>query len=293
MQEIDFTLYADKAQSRVLAFTNQDDSIYDFTGSTVVMKLYLSTTPTEITGSINVVTGRVTFNFTTVHTDNVGIYEHLIEETKSDTSVVPLTRGNCNITTYLPVSSSIAAFLETELPADITPLESYVNQRVLYWRYFLMGAFGITEANVNIDSAWTMLTNALVAKLVAYDTLLLAARGNLLHILGGDYTSTTSSTSQGGIQEIETGPARVKYFPTGDTIQQVFNTSTNGTSVLDTLISDICGLASKLGVKVPMCKGNKIVMYPRYYQNEDWHLPTLDEEYDSDTTVPSQGSTED
>lgn len=292
MKEIDFPLYADKAQSRTFGFTNLDDSIYDFTGSTVVLKLYLDPEiPTDIGGSIVILTGKVTFNFTTTHTDNIGIYEYLIEETKSDTSKLIIGGGNILIKEYVPFSETIEAYLNTELPADITLTENYRIQRITYWRRFLMDAFDIPVDQINIDASWTVMQNAFIAKLVAYDALMLAARGNLLHILGGDYSSTTTSSSDGGIRSIETGPARVEYFPTGDTIQKIFSTSSTGTTVLDTLISDICGLASFLKVKVPMCKGNKITINPLYYQNEDWHIPTLDEQIeDTGSTVVSQGS---
>ena len=136
---------------------------------------------------------------------------------------------------------------------------------------------------MNIDSAWPVMVNALIAKLVAYDALMLAAKGSLLHFLGGDYTQ---STGQGGpISKIETGPSNVEYHSISSALEQLLKGGAQG-STLDGLTSDICGLASFLKVKVPMCKGRKMILGPKYYQNQDW-LRVTDAE-----TVVSQGSTE-
>lgn len=285
MKELDFILYSGKNQTKTFIFTNLDDTIYNFTGSTVVMNVYVDPlSPMVISGTITIATGRVLFNFPGVDFSIPGIYEYIIEETKSDTTKVPLIRGNLKVEEYIPFSQAIDAFLDTDLPADITLDENYKMQRILYWRTFLASAFYIPQASINTDSAWSMMANALISKLVAYDALMRAAKGSLLHLLSTSSSTTTSSTT-GGIQEIETGPARVRFFQPSETMQQVFSsTSKEGFSVLDTLISDICGLANFLKVKVPMCKGNKVVINPQRYVNTDW-LPatTLDD------TVTSQG----
>jgi hypothetical protein len=287
MKEIDFTLYADKTGSRTFGFTNQDNSIYDLTGSIVDMLLYLDpSSPVTISGTINIITGKVTFTFNTSNTDNTGIYEYIIEETKLNTSKVLLTRGNIIIKEYVPFSLSVEAFLATELPIDITLNDNFVTQKIIYWRTFLMSAFNIST--IYNDSVWSPMQNALIAKLVAYEVLTLAAKGSLLSVLGGTYNTTTSS-SEGGVKRIVTGPAEVEFFPAGDTIQQIFKQDTAGNSVLDSLVKDICGLASFLKVKVPMCKYVNVIIGPKYYQNANWHMPTAEE---IENTVISQGSIE-
>jgi hypothetical protein len=284
MKELDFILYTNKNQVKTFVFTNLDDTIYDLTGSTVDMYIYIDpSSPLVLSGVITIATGRVLFNFPAVDFTLPGIWEYLIEETKTDSSNVALIRGNIKVEDYIPFSQSIDAFLDTDLPVDITLEANYKIQRILYWRTFLAPAFYIPAGNINTDSAWPMMANALIAKLVSYDTLMLAAKGSLLHLLGTT-SSTSSTTTTGGIQEIETGPARVRFFQPSETMQQVFSsTSKGGFSVLDTLISDICGLANYLKVKVPMCRGSKVVLHPKYYQNPAWDITTLDE------IVPSQG----
>jgi len=280
IREIDFPLYLGKNQSKMFGFTNDDDTIYNMTGSTVKLYLYLTSTPLEISGAITLLTGKVVFNFLSTDLVIEGKYEYRIEETKLDSSKIPLIQGNILLKSYIPFSETIEAYLATELPANITLTENYRVQRITYWKRFLMGAFGVVEGNINIDSSWTVMQNALIAKLVAYDALMLAAKGSLLHFFGGDYTQ---ESGQGGpISKIETGPANVEFFSTGQILEQLMKAGPQG-SALDTLSSDICGLAQFLKVKLPMCKYAVNIPF-RFYTNEDFKLYPTEE-----TTVVSQG----
>lgn len=278
MRELDFILYKDKAQVKIFGFTNDDDTVYDMTGSTVNLLFYKTSTPEEIAGSITLLTGKISFTFTDTQTDTLGIYEYLVEETKQDLSKVILSKGNIVVKDYVPFSNSVESFLDTELPTNIKLEENYRNQRLTYWRRFLMDAFSITEANLEVESSWPIMANALLAKLIAYDALTLAAKGSLLQFMGGDFTKLTG---QGGpIKKIETGPSNVEFYSVMDTIDKLLKPSPSGTTVLEMLSGDICGLAAKLKVKLPMCKDTSWVnpIVPQYYQNPDWAYPTLEEE---------------
>ena len=230
MRELDFVLYKDKPQVKTFGFTNEDDSIYDLTGSTVKLLFYKTETPTEITGSVTLLTGKVSFTFTESDADTLGIYEYIIEETKQDLSIVKLSMGNLVIRDYVPFSNTVDSFLETELPASIKLEENYKNQRLSYWRRFLMDAFNIAEADLETDSVWPIMVNALMAKLIAYDALLLAAKGSLLQFMGGDFTKLAG---QGGpIKKIETGPSNVEFYSVMDTIDKLLKPSASGSTVL-------------------------------------------------------------
>jgi hypothetical protein len=214
-----------------------------------------------------------------------GKYEYLIEETKQDLSKVPLTKGNLSLAEYIPFSESIEAYLASELPTDITLTEDYRSQRITYWRRFLMNAFYVGEGNLNVDSAWQPMQNAFIAKLVAYDVLILAAKGSIMHIFGTATIHNTSPSSGGDIKKIVTGPAEVEFFSAGDGLEKIMKAGPQG-SALDTLISDICGLANFLKVKVPMCKAVAVPFFPKFYTNEDFKL------HPEETTVVSQGTIE-
>lgn len=283
--EIDIGLVKDKAVNKTFVFTD-DDGVYDFTDSTVILRLYKET-PVEIDCTFDLATGTVTVPFTTAHTDTLGLFEYVIEETKADTSVIPLVKGNIEILDYVPFSQNIEAFLASELPSNLTLTSNYRNQRIMYWRLFLQSAFDIPDEDLNTESAWPTLVNILFAKLVVYDAMMLAATGSFIHFLGGSYTST--STLSGNTKSVETGPTKVEYYDISSSAKNALTSSGGGVSMLDVLKSSICGLSNKLRVKLPMCDAKNKVISPKYYQNPDWDYVKLSEMDDFIETTPSQG----
>lgn len=287
IKEIDFKLINSKSESKVFKFTNADGTVYDMAGSSVKCLLYLTSTPTEIVCVVDTVTGKITVPFSGTHTINNGVFEYIIEETKATLDVIPLVRGNISIVDYVPFSESIQAYLNSEVPANMVLSEDYRNQRIFFWRRILQSAFNISDADLNIEEKWPILVNALLAKLVVYDALILAAKGNLMGFFGGSFTSS-ESTGQGGIKSVETGPTKVEYFPVGDTLETIFKPNSQGISVLDTFKEGICSLAEFLRVKFYICPERKTIMGPRVYKNPDWDYPTLfDIVYKND--IVSQG----
>jgi len=287
VKEIDFKLVKDKIESKVFKFTNSDGTVYDMTDSTAKCFLYKTATPTEIVCTIDVVTGKITIPFTAAHSDTLGTFEYILEETKITTVVIPLVKGNIAILDYVPFSESIEAYLNSELPANLTLTMDYRNQRIMYWRRILQTAFAIADADLNIESAWPTLVNALLAKLVVYDALMLSASGAFAQFMGGDYTAT-DTIAGGAVKSVETGPARVEYMDASASAKNAFASTGGQPSMFQNILVGICGLANQLGVKVPMCAGNKIPIAPRVYQNPDWIIPTLDEIVDL-SDEPSQG----
>jgi len=286
VKEIDFKLIKGKAESKVFKFTNFDGTIYNMVDSTAKCLLYLTLTPIEIVCNVDEINGKITVPFTITHSAINGTFEYIIEETKVSTEVIPLVKGNITVLDYVPFSETIQAYLNAELPANIVLSEDYRNQRIFFWRKILQSAFNIADQDLNIEEKWPILVNALLAKLVVYDALILAAKGNLIGFFGGSFTSS-ESTGQGGVKSIETGPTRVEYFPVGDTIETMFKRNAQGVSALDTFKEDICGLSEFLQVKLPMCAERNMIITPKYFQNPDWVYPTL-----SDSTSefePSQG----
>jgi hypothetical protein len=286
MKEIDFTLYSNKSQTRQFGFKNDDNTLYDLTGSTVNLTIYTTPTNIVIPGNITILTGKVVFNFSTSDTATIGDYEYLIEETKANTSKLPLTRGNLIIKDYVPFSSTIEAFLNSELPANITLKEDFINNKITYWRLLLKDGFYVDELNMNLESSWPKLANILIAKLIVYDAMMLAAKGSFMAFMGGDYTSSEGLGAP--VKAIETGPTKVEFESSSKAIMDIFKAGPDG-SALDTMLSDLCGLANHLKIKIPMCKGRTVPIAPQYYQNPDWAYPRLGELDEFPNPVPSQG----
>lgn len=278
--DVDFTVYKDKTQVKGFLFRNDDDTYYDFTGSSVRMDFFKTGpngTPEVINGSTTLSTGSVAFTLLGTIFDTLGNFEYVVIETKSTNEEVPLTRGNVLVVNYVPFSESINAFLTSELPIGLVVNENFINQKIKYWRLFLQDAFDIKDANINNDDAWPILVNALIAKLIAYDTLIQVISGNIINVLGNNvvYKETSANTSA-GIKSIETGPTKVEFKASGDLLTDIMKSaSTRDSGFLNMLTANLCGLASKLGVKLPMCKQVKSTIIFKHYKNPEWEYPTL------------------
>lgn len=275
MVEIDFSLVQDKSSSKTFTFYDSEEELYDFTDvDTVILKLYKDpSSPVSIEGTVNESESKVSFDFTTTHTDTLGTFEYVIEETKIDTTVTTILKGNLSIIEYTPFSETFEAYLASELPANLNLEPNYSNQRLFYWRRFLQDAFNIEDEDLNVESAWPTLVNALFAKLVVHDALQMSLRGSLVAFLGGSYTTTTDSG--GPVKSIETGPSKVEFEGVAKDISKLFSSSLNTPTPFENLLSDICGLANHLKVKLPMCKQLNLVIPPKYYKNPDWEYPQL------------------
>lgn len=278
--EIDFKVYKDKNQIKSFSFKNEDETVYNFTGSTVTMKYYKNgptETPEEISGAITLATGVVSFNLLPAVLDEVGIFEYVIIETRSDTTEVPLIKGNIIIEEYVPFSLSIEAFLATELPTGMELDYNFRTQKIKYWRLFFQDTYDIPDSAINNDAVWPILVNALIAKLVVYDAIALALQGNLMAILGGNSVSTSSSTTTGDVKSIETGPAKVEFFPAGETVSQILRSTASSQkgNVLDEFQTSLCILARKLTLKLGMCKADKVVTIFQYHKNPDWGFQSV------------------
>ena len=115
--------------------------------------------------------------------------------------------------------------------------------------------------------------NALLAKLVVYDALMLASRGSLAAFFGGDYTSV--SDIGGAIRSIETGPTKVELHSSAQGIGSLFGAGPNGETPFDIMTRDLCGLANHLSVNLHMCKPGKMPIAPQFFKNPKWEYPTL------------------
>ncbi len=277
IQEIDFQLIENKAEAKIFRFTDAEGAVYNMVGSSAICKLYLTATPTDIVCTINEVAGTITVPFTTTHSANLGTFEYIIEETKSGGAIIPLVKGNIAVLQYIPFSESIEAYLRSELPANLTLTMDFQNQRIMYWRRILQGAFEITDEDINTESAWPTLVNALLAKLVVHDALELSLKGSYVQFLGGDYTST-ETVGGGGVKSVETGPTKVEYYDTATAAKSATASSSGSQSTYEILKESVCGLANFLRVKLPMCLQDKHPVSPIYHQNSSWEgtqLPDL------------------
>ncbi len=290
VREIDFKVFLDKNSTKVFKFEDDSGNDYDFTDTNgIELLLYKDPdNPISIPGNVDQPTAQVSFLFlAATHTNELGTFEYRILDNRTS-GVIDIGRGNIIIEKYIPFSNTIEAFIESELPSNLTLTQNYINQRLLYWRTLLQSAFNIADSDVEVESAWPILVNNLFAKLIVYDSLIKATRGSFVQFLGGSYIDQTTEGG-GGIKSVETGPTKVEYYDTATSAKQAFTATTGNLSMFDTLTQDICGLAKNLKVKLPMCSGHNVTISPKYFQNPDWAYPTLSDPYDGIERQSSQG----
>lgn len=268
IQDLDFTLYKNRLQVKAFRFRNEDGTYFDFSDSTIRMDIYRDgpdENPTSVNGVITIETADVSFSISPMITSNVGSFEYVILQVKESDNI-PLIRGNIVINEYVPFSDSIEQYISAELPEGLTLSEKFINQKIRYWRLFLQEAYNVKDENLNVDSAWPVLVNVLIGKLIAYDALVTAIKGNLFSVFNAtsNYQSNSSSTTNGDVKSITTGPTQVEFYASGETVNSVIKSVTsnseNGKSILSQMAEDLCGLASKLTLKLPMCKAGNVVM---------------------------------
>lgn len=218
----------------------------------------------DITGSINHTTGVISFSLTSTHTQNLGNFEYRVFKLVTGDPEVLLTWGRISVITPFNLINSIDSFLLAELPMGLTLRPEFKIQKLAYWRLFLKDSFtpAIPESSLDDATLWSPLANSLIAKLIFYDALLLAAKGSLIAFLFGGSISSNEG-GQPGVKSITTGPATVEYFEGNKIIEGLFKSNNGGLSAFNILQQDICMLTSKLGIHLSICPPQKIVIVPK------------------------------
>lgn len=69
-------------------------------------------------------------------------------------------------------------------------------------------------------------------------------------------TTVTTVTGSGALKSLETGPSKAEWYDSSTTVSTLFKPAAgkDGRSVFDELTSDICSIAHRLRIKLPMCK---------------------------------------
>lgn len=91
---------------------------------------------------------------------------------------------------------------------------------------------------------------------------------NPFPIVGGD----DSENAGGSVKKIITGPTEVEFFDTAEALSDFLSSSKNGKSVLDSMFVGLCGLANKIGIKIPYCNDPRNLYNKRFKVGmSNWH----------------------
>lgn len=183
--------------------------------------------------------------------------------TSSGTYTVTFTAGNTEGSNFITQTLylkdqinygyTILEIIATERPIGIAADPIFELQRQKYWQLHLQTLItpNIADPFVFTEDQWPNLVNILIAKLVVHDIVMKSAKEALA---GAISSGSTTTTSGGGIKSIETGPSKVEWYDVSSTMSQIFKPGGAGNkSIFDTLNDDICNIASRYRIKLPMC----------------------------------------
>jgi len=156
---------------------------------------------------------------------------------------------------------TIEQYLAAYMPPGLSIIEPLRADLIKHWQIYLSQLLSpeITGEDVFNDLAWPTLANALVAKMVIRDAYKKSAAGALILAMGtGSSSGGSQQSSTGSKKMIETGPTKVEWHDASTMVKAYLNSKvTSGGSLFDSLDEDICGLASRIRVKLPFCPALK------------------------------------
>jgi FOG: PKD repeat len=161
------------------------------------------------------------------------------------------------------LSDTIYNLIDNYLPNDIfadfnTAIKQYYIQKWQLYLYPLVN-HKIDVSNYSNELYYEALENTLIMEVAAYDFIvarsnqIIQEAGNLV----GQSNGSESSQGSGGIKQIQTGPTEVQYFDENasatDRLSQVIK-ALKPDGVISLLKDDICMLAERLEIYLPICR---------------------------------------
>ena len=188
------------------------------------------------------------------------------------------------------LSNSIYVLINTYIPYSIFgKVPSSVKQQFIEkWQLYIQPLVNheIPVEDFNNELYYEALENQLIMELAAYDYMILSIQ-NVINATsqtiikdnsqgsecGGGYSSQssgsssdTSSASGGSIKKIVTGPTEVEYFNDTESEKDFISNITKATQpggFIDILKQNLCMLAGRLDIYLPICENQTMVVVPR------------------------------
>lgn len=249
VQKVDFSYFRGLVLNKVFLINEVVNGVvqpYDMTGKVINLEMRdRSNVPVllyTIAGVVGV--GTVSFPFTNLQTDLVGIADYQIIENPA----LLLQYGSANFTLaqdFMPFGDLVV----NELPPGLVLPAAFIALKATEWRLYLQKAITPPIANIDVqnEAAWPILVNILIAKLVVFDFIIKSIKS----LIAG---STLQDVGSGAnIKKVETGPSNVEFHDPFAALAKFFNRTKYGTP-LQAMAIDICQLARRLRVYLPICE---------------------------------------
>ena len=177
------------------------------------------------------------------------------------------------------LSNSIYVLINTYIPYSIFgKVPSSVKQQFIEkWQLYIQPLVNheIPVEDFNNELYYEALENQLIMELAAYDYMIL----NIQNVINATSqtiikdnsqssgsSSDTSSASGGSIKKIVTGPTEVEYFNDTESEKDFISNITKATQpggFIDILKQNLCMLAGRLDIYLPICENQTRVVVPR------------------------------
>lgn len=178
------------------------------------------------------------------------------------------------------LSDSVYNLIEAYIPDELVKYITNKDKRIYIekWQLYLQP---LVEPEVPLDKyndefAYPPLVNQLIVELAAYDWLMTGII-NLLRSVSSSVEESSSSTeggstvepSNGNVKKITTGPTEVEFFEStmsGEDVSSITKTITGALQpggILDSIKSNICMLANRLDIYLPICDQVGHVVVPK------------------------------
>lgn len=184
------------------------------------------------------------------------------------------------------LSSSIYELIDSYIPDELIGSISYKDKRTYIekWQLYMQP---LVEPEVKIEDynnefKYPALVNQLIMEMAAYDWLitgiinLMRSTANAIENSSqGSEGGSTEPTANGNIKKITTGPTEVEFFEgtlSGDSTSSLAKTVTSALQpggVIDNLKANICMLAERLGIYLPICRNLKQPVVPKVVNKRD------------------------
>lgn len=182
----------------------------------------------------------------------------VVDKTSKRIGISDQVKTSLSDTIYNLIDTYIPSSIFGEIPPELK--QQFISKWQLYIQPLVNREIPIEEyANENYYEA---LENQLIMELASYDFMVIRANQMIAaasaKVLEDNSSESESGTGSGGsIKKITTGPTEVEYFDIGtednDTISGVTKAMQPG-GILDTLRSNLCMLAERLDIYLPICR---------------------------------------
>lgn len=201
---------------------------------------------------------------------------YMVSLTITDNSVPPIQSSlqrQIIISTVPVLPVTIRDFVLIKLPPPIVippgAIDTYIAQYQMYIQP-LVNTPGVADSDTFNEAAYPPLANALIAYSAAYEITLDYANKNIL--LGA--ASGIAGTS-GLLKKIETGPSNAEFQETTQLYKSIYGKDGS----LSKLKEELCTLANRLLIKMPMCPPLPI---PRFIPKKQGRVHTYNNRFKSD-----------